>query len=147
MIGLISDVCCGQSAPQGKGATEPLPARGVLLHIDVVGPVTNPQGKTVSAFASRALVVAGWAVDTTNQLVASNVDVVIDGVPYAAHYGLPRKDVAAYLKDDVYEKSGFEFSMPTGRLAIGSHTLFIRVVGSDGKSFVPSPEITVVLGD
>ena len=49
-------------------------------------------------FSSRPLRLVGWTVDQSEKLPVSNVDVVIDGVAYAAHYGIPRKDVADYLK-------------------------------------------------
>jgi hypothetical protein len=157
LLGSLLCVSCGsRTPPQDEAPAQPPPPRGVTQNlpqrqegtiyvIDAVGPVASPMGKTVSAFAARALPIAGWAIDSPNKLPASNVDVVIDGIPYAAHYGVPRKDVAAYLKDNRYETSGFEFSMPAGVLAKGSHTLSIRVVGSDGKSYVQSPGITVVL--
>ena len=152
LIVLILDVY--RNVPRKRDA-EIIPARGVsqnllplqtggIFHVDLVGSVTSP-GNTVSAFTSRPLMVAGWAVDATNKKPASNVDIVIDGIPYAARYGVPRPDVATHLKDSIYEPSGFEFSMPARGLSEGTHTLFIRVIASDGQSFVQSPDITVVL--
>jgi hypothetical protein len=152
---LISVACREEPPPRGAtsgpapppGVTQNLVPRqgGIQIQIDLVGPISNPTGKAISAFASRPFPVAGWAVDTDNKQVAANVDVVIDGVPYAARYGISRKDVAAYLKDDAFEKSGFEFSMPSGALAVGSHTVVVRVVGRDAKSFVQSPELKVAI--
>src|SRR6185503_19510825 len=136
---LLSTVSCGRNPSRyvlrpPPGVTEHLPSReaGFMYAIDVVGPVNSPLGKTVSAFVTRALKVSGWAVDSPSKQAASNVDVVIDGVPYAATYGLPRVDVASQFKVKSYRKSGYEFSMPAGGLRKGTHTLCIRVVASDG---------------
>jgi hypothetical protein len=96
--------------------------------------------------SSQDLLVSGWAIDEPNKALAGNVDVVIDGVPYGARYGVPRKDVADYFKEPACEKSGFQFSILAGQLTKGTHKVLVRAVASDGKSYVASPEITLVVG-
>jgi len=136
-----------EKRPPARGVSEALPReQGPLVcHVDVIGPIVAPGRQIVMAFAGRALRVAGWAIDQRSRSTASAVDVVIDGVPYAALYGVSRKDVAAFLKDKRYELSGFDFTMPGGVLAAGDHTMSIRVVRRDGKSFLQSPESLFVL--
>jgi hypothetical protein len=128
---------------------EPTPtppaAAGLLYHIDVVGPVANPYGKVVSAFASRTFEVVGWAVDLPRKLPVNGVDIVIDGRRYAARYGASRPDVAAYLQAAIYDPSGFDLSLAAGTLEKGRHVLSVRIVGSDGRSILESPGIAVII--
>lgn len=153
----LLSVSCGNNAPRKEAAAEPLQPTGVTqnlpqspigtkYHIDNIGPVSNPgAGQPVHVSSSQDLLVSGWAIDEPNKALASNVDVVIDGISYAARYGVQRQDVAAFFKEPAYEKSGFQFSILAGQLTKGSHKCFIRVVASDGKSYVASPEITLVV--
>jgi hypothetical protein len=113
--------------------------------IDTVGDMPYSIGKDVSMFGSRPLRLVGWVVDASRKLPASNVDVVVDGVAYAAHYGIGRKDVVDSLKEPAYEKSGFEFLMPGGLLAQGKHKISVRVVSSDGHEYIQSPSIVVTV--
>jgi hypothetical protein len=151
----VLSISCGNNAPRKEAAAKPLQSTGVTqnlpqrplgtkFHIDNIGPVANP-GQSVHVSSSQDLVVSGWAIDEPNKALASNVDVVIDGVPCAARYGAQRKDVADYFKEPAYEKSGFQFSILAGQLTKEPHNLFIRVVANDGKSYVASPEITLVV--
>lgn len=160
LLAAVLSISCGDNAPRKEAAAQPSLPTGVTQNlpqrpmgtkqwhnIDNIGPVSNPgAGQPVQLSPSQDLVVGGWAIDEPNKALASNVDVVIDGVPYAAHYGSPRKDVADHFKEPAYEKSGFQFSIMAGQLTKGTHKVFIRAVASDGKSYVASPEITLIVG-
>ncbi len=76
--------------------------------------------------------------------MARGVDVVIDHLPYAARYGISRKDVAAYYKEPSYENSGFDFTIPAAQMTQGIHVFAVRVVANDSKSYWESPEFTLV---
>ena len=128
------------------GVTQNLPRRsiGTRYSVDAVGPVTPPSRSPSIEVPVKDTVVAGWAVDDLSKSAAANVDVVLDHVPYAAHYGLPRKDVAASLNNPGYEYSGFQYTIPASQLTKGIHVFAIRVVSADGKSYVESPELMLV---
>lgn len=158
LMGQFLYVSCGGGSSQQKevaaapsarpGVTQNMPVRkiGTTYAVDAIGPVSNPlDGKNIQLSSSQTNMVRGWAVDEPNKAVAANVDVVIDRVPYAASYGLLRKDVAEYFKTPVYENSGFQYAIPAGQLTKGAHTFCIRVVGNDGKGYVQSREITMVI--
>jgi hypothetical protein len=149
LIGVSLASCGGpaQESPPPTGATRNLAASnvGTLYVIDIIGPVSNPLNKVVNVVASQPVQVSGWAIDESTKALASNVDVVLDGVPYAARYGVPRPDVAAYLKDAKYERSGYEYSIPVSQLPKGAHTVSIRVVMSDAKTYVQSPDVMVTV--
>lgn len=140
---------CGSPAPApapATGLTRDMPVSkvGTTFVIDFIGSVASPMNKTsVNVSGSQPLRVSGWAVDLPAKAVAANVDVVIDGVPYAARYGMPRNDVAAYLQDPKYERSGFEYMVPARQLSKGTHTISVRVIMSDGKAYVQSPGIAM----
>ena len=157
LLAAVLSISCGNSAPRKEAAAEPLRPTGVTqnlpqrpvgtkYYIDNIGPVSNPAAdRPVHVSSSQDLLVRGWAIDEPNRALASNVDVVIDGVPYAARYGVGRNDVAAFFKEPAYETSGFQFSILAGQLTKGPHKFFLRVVANDGKSYVASPEIALVV--
>jgi hypothetical protein len=134
-----------KESPSGVTPNLKVSPVGTTYIIDVIGPVTSPMNKTVSVSGAKPIEVTGWAIDEPAKSVAGNVDVVVDNVPYTARYGVSRKDVADYLKDAKYELSGFEYSIPPQRLAKGRHTVSIRVVSRDGKTYVQSPDITITV--
>lgn len=131
---------------RATGATQNLPRRstGTSYSVDAIGPVIAPYRGPSIDIPVKDTVIAGWAVDDPNKSVAANVDIVLDHVPYAAHYGLPRKDVATGLNNPGYEYSGFQYTILASQLTKGIHVFAIRVVSADGKSYVESPELMLV---
>jgi hypothetical protein len=160
LLAAVLSISCGNNATRKEAAAQPFQPTGVTQNlpqrpmgtkqwhnIDNIGPVSNPgANQPVHVSSSQDFVVSGWAIDEPNSALASNVDVVIDGVPYVAHYGFSRTDVADHFKQPAYEKSGFQFSILAGQLTKGTHKVCIRAVASDGKSYVASPEITLIVG-
>jgi hypothetical protein len=128
----------GGNAPQKQlvaeepqpGMTSKLPRRpaGTNYHIDAIGPVVNPPPGSTIQLPSAPLMVAGWAIDEPADTVAGSVDITIDGVPYAASYGIPRGDVAVYFKKSAFTNSGFQLTIPASLLSPGNHTFTLRVV-------------------
>jgi hypothetical protein len=148
MLCLLSVGCrTALNEPKATGATQKLPHGSVPMtyHVDVIGPLVNPLINPSGAVPSKDLVVAGWAIDDPRKAAAGNVDVVVDHIPYAARYPIPRKDVAAYYKEPSYENSGFDFTIPAFQMTKGIHVFAVRVVASDGKSYWESPEFTLVV--
>ena len=89
-------------------------------------PVTLPK-------SGAAIVVRGWAVEKED--AAGGVVVEIDGRRYAASYGLSRTDVANNLGSRRYRHVGFEASIPLSRIAVGAHTVSLKVRGADSETY------------
>lgn len=95
-------------------------------------PVTDP----IPVPSGGAITLVGWAVDTAATNLAGGVIVSVDEtINYQATYGLARPDVAAVLGNPVYTKSGFMVTFPASILTRGMHTITIKILTSDGKSY------------
>ena len=156
---LALSVACGKSnvepgaaAPASVPAATPLPpgvtqnltksAVAPLGFIDNIGPVGDPaKQKVVQVSGDAALAITGWAVDEPKKAPAGGVDLVIDGVPYSAHYGTERTDVATHFKRPAYANSGFELRMAAGQINKGPHAVSMRVISSNRKSYYEGPVI------
>jgi len=103
--------------------------------VDQVG--DNKQLGVLSSFPvpSGDVTLSGWAVDALAKSEAGGVDVVVDGNPYQARYGLGRPDVATATNVPAYGKSGFSFVLAAGSLSKGKHDVIIRVISADTKSY------------
>jgi hypothetical protein len=130
--------------PNGASAALP-PAKGTpRLSVDKIGEVVDPLGKPpVVIPAGGDIVMSGFAIDEPAHVLASGVDIVIDELPFTAHYHLDRPDVATYFKMPDYAKSGFQFTMPAKFFGKGKHTVSARVVAGDGKTYRESPPFTI----
>jgi hypothetical protein len=107
-----------------------------LYRVDQINGIVNPfNRKSIQFAASDELKIRDWAVDQQSQTAAGGGDVVIDGIPYVALYGIERNDVAEGRKVPGYRDCGFQFWMPAGRLAPGVHTLSLRIVARDRKFY------------
>lgn len=129
-----------RQAPEsrGNGITGGLPVvpGPPLCGIDQLGPYKEvPSGKTHVLPRTEQTPIGGWAVDNDSKTLAAGVEVVVDNTPYKAQYGIDRPDVAERLGNQGYRLSGFQCELPIGNLAKGYHTLTVRVVSADGKSF------------
>jgi hypothetical protein len=113
-----------------------------LCFLDNIGPVSDPaKQKSVQVSGDTPFGITGWAVDDAKKVTAGGVDVVIDQVPFSAHYGSERVDVATHFKQPEYQKSGFELTIAPGQLAKGQHSVSIRVISSDKKSYYQGPVV------
>jgi Predicted membrane protein (DUF2142) len=82
------------------------------------------------------VIIRGWAVDRAAGTVAKGVEVELDGRPYRARYGLERNDVALRLGQASYRFSGFEAQIPVAEVSRGLHTIALRIVASEERSYV-----------
>lgn len=106
-------------------------------------PVTAP----IPVPSSGMVTLVGWAVDTAATNLAGGVIVSVDEtVNYQATYGIARPDVAAVLGNPVYTKSGFTITFPASTLARGTHTITIKILTSDGKSYYqPDQQVAITV--
>jgi hypothetical protein len=110
--------------------------------IDNIGQVGNPAvERLVQVPGATTFGITGWAIDEPNKTTAGGVDVVIDQAPYNAHYGSPRPDVATHFKQPNYANSCFELMVAPGQLAKGPHSVSIRIISSDKKSYYQGPVV------
>jgi hypothetical protein len=110
--------------------------------IDNIGPVSNPAAqKSVVVSGAVTFGITGWAIDEPNKAPAGGVDAVIDQAPYRAHYGSPRPDVATHFSNPVYGSSGYELMVAPGQLSPGPHSVSIRIISNDRKSYYQGPVV------
>ena len=126
----------GISQDLKKNAGEP------VYVFDTLGPVNYPAvQKSIQIPGDAAIAASGWALDESKTSPAGGVDVVIDQVPHSARYGLERTDVASHFKRPDYTNSGFQLAMAPGQLSKGQHSISIRVISSDKKSYNEGPVV------
>lgn len=110
--------------------------------LDHAGAAVDPRSRQPAVTpAARPVVFDGFAFDPVAKAPAKGVDVVVDGKAYGAAYGAERPDVARFFKAPMLVKVGFKATLPAGALTIGPHTVVLRIVAADGKSFYESPQI------
>ncbi|AKB35859.1 hypothetical protein MSSAC_1269 [Methanosarcina siciliae C2J] len=90
--------------------------------------------------------ISGWAVDSEENILASEVFITIDGeINIPSRYNLERKDVANHFKTKNFEDSGFKASFASSILEKGTHTLAIKVVSSDNNGYYKSEPVDFVV--
>jgi hypothetical protein len=109
---------------------------------DYLGPVKEPvTQKSIQVSGDTRLAIVGWAIDGSTNTLAGGVDVVIDQAPYVAQYGVVRTDVAASYNRPDYAASGFQLVLAPGKLPKGPHSVSIRIISSDKKSYYQGPVV------
>lgn len=149
LLGLAVLISCGTTDappahPWAPGISQNLDRNPAVTSavIDNIGPVANPAAqKTVEVSGAATFGITGWAIDEPNKAPAGGVDAVIDQAPYSAHYGSPRPDVATHFSNPGYSNSGYELMVAPGQLTKGPHSVAIRVISSDKKSFYQGPVV------
>jgi hypothetical protein len=154
IVGLVLCTSCSRVPPEGTpselraaaAALPPaLPGKSIGLPrlagtpevaLEKIGETWSPViHQPVPVAAGAPVVFVGWAVDEGHKATAGGVDVLVDGMPYAAEYGIERGDVADYLKFAGYKNSGFKLVLPPYEVDRGRHQVALRVLSSDGKGF------------
>jgi len=156
LVGVLSLVAllasCGDSNPQsepqatgpGQGLTRA--AEAPLYNIEIIGNVRSPLGiKNLRVAAAGDLTVLGWAVDPVRKDAGSGVEVVVDGVVYPATSGIKRGDVADHFQIPGYMASGYAVEIPAHSLAKGQHQVTVRVIATDGRTYLESPPLIFTL--
>ena len=154
--GMLSLTSCSKLPPEAKSAQEmrpvaagasgslpklATPARAVMERIgEVWSPLVH---QPVPVPAGAPVTFAGWAVDEARQTLAGGVDVLLDGTPYAAEYGIERADVASYTKAPAYQNSGFQLTLPADKLKKGRHQVVVHVLTQDRKAFYESAPLAI----
>ena len=97
--------------------------------------------------SDATIVLRGWAADRTTRDAAGGLFLILDGkqrVDASASYGTPRPDVAAFLKNPKFARTGYAASVPAARLGPGPHTLQVGIIGSDQQAYYTFPTIVRV---
>ncbi len=91
------------------------------------------------------LIVSGWAADTAAGSAAAGVMVTVDDKrDFQADYGSARPDVARALRNRAYISTGFVGIVPTAGLAPGVHSVRIKIVMHDRRSyFEPAASVKI----
>jgi hypothetical protein len=101
------------------------------------GEVITPDGE---------LRIEGWAFDGSAKRSAGGVEVLIDGIPQPASYGLERPQQARIPSCSACEHAGFVADFSAAGLSPGSHVLGIRVISSDGASYSEANWGSITIG-
>jgi len=113
-----------------------------FYNFDSLGPINYPAvQKGIQVSADSDISISGWALDVSKKGPAGAVDVVLDQTPYSARYGQDRSDVALHFNRPDYAKSGYQLVLDRGRLNKGTHSVSVRVVSSDKKSYNEGPAV------
>ena len=129
-------------AANGSSGTLTLSKLECACFLDYIGPVVNPAGQnSVEVAADQGVTFSGWAIDELHKAAAGGVDVVIDGMPYSARYGVERGDVAGHYNNAALRNTGFEWTLAPGQLSKGLHSVSLRVIASDRKTYYQGPGI------
>jgi hypothetical protein len=131
-------------APLAPGISQDLKhnSEAPFYVFDSLGPVNYPAiQKGIQVSGDTDIGVSGWALDVSKKGEAGGVDVVLDNVPHSARYGVPRSDVASHFNRPDYTNSGFLLTLARGQVSKGPHTLSVRVIAGDKKSYNEGPVI------
>lgn len=79
--------------------------------------------------------IEGWALDSLAARPATGVEILFDGIPRPASCGLERSEAPGLPGCGVCEHNGFLADFSAEGLSPGPHTLGIRVISADGKSY------------
>ena len=134
----------GPVVPPTEGMSAGLPQRPERagFFLDHAGAAAGLGSQQPAATpADQPAVFDGFGFDPVAKAPGKGVDVVVDGKAYGTAYGAARKDVANYFKAPGLVNVGFRTILPAGTLAVGPHTVVVRVVAADGKAYFKSPPI------
>jgi hypothetical protein len=130
----------GEAGLASVTVTTPVSATAPTVVID-----TPVAGATVGG----AVTIAGWALDNASNIGSAigSVKVLVDGAVVGnAAYGLSRPDVCnAYPGRPGCPNVGYTFTLNSGTLTLGSHTITVKATDSDGTpdAGVASATVTV----
>jgi hypothetical protein len=137
---LPGQAAVGPAGALSVGLAKRPEAAGFFL--DHAGAAVDPRSRQPAVTAAgQPTIFDGFGFDAPAKLPAKGVDVVVDGKAYGATYGTPRPDVAKFFNAPGLVNVGFRTILPAGSLAVGAHTVLVRVVAADGKGYFDSPAI------
>lgn len=92
-----------------------------------------------SVTEGEPITVTGWAFDQNARTPAGKLFITIDDkYDIPASYGLDRADVAEYFKEKNYRYSGYTAWISPLTLDRGTHTVSLKIVTADDKSYYMS---------
>jgi Bacterial Ig domain len=98
---------------------------------------------------SGAVTISGWALDNASAVgsAISNVQVLVDGLPVGnATYGTNRADVCSALPGRPgCPNVGYTFTLNSGTLTLGSHTITVKAIDSDATPDAGAASATVTI--
>ncbi|THD79402.1 MAG: acyltransferase [Phenylobacterium sp.] len=111
-------------------------------YLDTVGEAFDPRrNQPAKTPGARPIQFRGFGFDKAAGALARGIDVVIDGKPYAARYGLRRDDVAKAEGDPGLALCGFLLTLAAEALPTGPHTVNLRMIAADGTAYYEGPQI------
>ncbi|THD74523.1 MAG: hypothetical protein E7812_19640 [Phenylobacterium sp.] len=140
------------AAPAQAGSASvpatPVLSQGLILrpefpgfYLDHIGTILDPLKKPGAVSGAAPIEMSGFGFDGPAKVPAKGVDLDIDGRLYGTTYGQARPDVATAKQNSSLSATGYKTTLAPGTLAPGAHTVVVRVVSADGKSYFQSPTI------
>jgi hypothetical protein len=133
-----------QPAPLSPGISKDLKhdATAPVYNFDSLGPIQYPAGQKANQVSADSVIgISGWAQDAATKGLAGGVEVVLDGTPYTAKYGIPRGDVADHFKRPEIMNCGYLLELRAGQLTKGPHSVSVRILSADKKSYTEGPTV------
>ncbi|NQT66645.1 MAG: hypothetical protein HQ569_03595 [Actinobacteria bacterium] len=82
------------------------------------------------------VVIRGWAVDSVANDAAAGVYIEVDKKLFPTYYGIDKREIADYYKEEAYRYSGFERAIPLSDIGGGNyHNFNIIILSKDGKTY------------
>jgi hypothetical protein len=137
------------SATDGDGTGEAgLASVTVTTPVSATAPTVVIDAPVAGATVGGAVTIAGWALDNVSAATAiGSVKVLVDGAVVGnATYGVSRPDVCnAYPGRPGCPNVGYTFTLNSGTLTLGSHTITVKASDNDGTpdAGVASATVTV----
>ncbi len=125
--------------PQPKASWRP--AFPPVVHIDGIVSYAKESANNLYIYhvddsKTKYLNVSGWCVDQASRRPAGGAVLCFDqSIELPAAYGLDRPEVESIFKRGSYRRSGFTATFLTDSLGPGQHTLALKVMAPDGKSY------------
>lgn len=137
-----------KTKPKAKATPVPeaLPAMDKLRKLNrsshyTIGSINNQpikKPKQTINIQGDKIAITGWAVDRESKKLAGGIYIEIGGQFFPANYKKARPDVAKHLNNSNYLRSGYDFVIPTSKIAKGLHPVKIHILSND-KSAVFEP--------
>jgi hypothetical protein len=128
----------------------PSMSNSFTISAGVVPPsVTIESPASGAVISSGTVIVTGWALDNTSSsgTAIANVQVKVDGTFIGnASYGTSRPDICAtYPGRPGCPNVGFIYSVSTGLLSPGTHTISVSATDSDGPGDVGTTSVNITV--
>jgi hypothetical protein len=139
----------GPTPRSSPGALARLTVRGsgMSFGLDRIGTQAYAANRQLRLERGDPLVVEGWAIDRPAGAPAPAVLVRYDdeAQPILSVACASRPDIAAAFHDPHFERSGFETTIATRDLHTGWHILTFYALTADGRSYVATGKVAVLI--